>query len=127
MKKIISILLCMMMLATAAVSFTGCGDEELAIGSKSKAKAMTITITTIYDDYDASNPAQVEALKLVQDALDKLMKNRTSLVIAHRLSTIKNADMICVFNEGEIVERGTHEELLALNGIYTKLYQMQNF
>ena len=72
MKKIISILLCMMMLATAAVSFTGCGDEELAIGSKSKAKAMTITITTIYDDYDASNPAQVEALKLVQDALNNI-------------------------------------------------------
>ena len=55
------------------------------------------------------------------------MKNRTSIVIAHRLSTIKNADLICVFHEGEIVERGTHEELLAQRGIYTKLYQMQNF
>ena len=55
------------------------------------------------------------------------MKNRTSIVIAHRLSTIKNADLICVFHEGEIVERGTHEELLSLNGIYTKLYSMQVF
>lgn len=55
------------------------------------------------------------------------MKNRTSIVIAHRLSTIKNADIICVFHEGEIVERGTHEELLSLNGIYSKLYNMQNF
>ena len=48
-------------------------------------------------------------------------------MIAHRLSTIKNADLICVFHEGEIVERGTHEELLSLNGIYTKLYSMQSF
>ena len=55
------------------------------------------------------------------------MRNRTSIVIAHRLSTIKNANLICVFHEGEIAERGTHEELLQLNGIYTKLYQMQNF
>ena len=76
---------------------------------------------------EATSALDTESEKLVQYALDKLMKNRTSLVIAHRLSTIKNADMICVFNEGEIVERGTHEELLALNGIYTKLYQMQNF
>lgn len=76
MKKIISILLCMMMLATAAVSFTGCGDDELAIGSSSKAKAMTITITTIYDDYDASNPAQVEALKMVQDALNVITETK---------------------------------------------------
>ncbi len=65
--------------------------------------------------------------KLVQEALDNLMKNRTSIVVAHRLSTIRNADMICVFHEGKIVERGRHEELLALDGIYTKLYNMQNF
>jgi subfamily B ATP-binding cassette protein MsbA len=76
---------------------------------------------------EATSALDTESEKLVQDALDKLMQNRTSLVIAHRLSTIKNADMICVFHEGEVVERGTHEELLALNGIYTKLYQMQNF
>lgn len=76
---------------------------------------------------EATSALDTESEKLVQDALDNLMKNRTSLVVAHRLSTIKNADMICVFHEGEIVEKGTHEELLQLNGIYTKLYNMQNF
>lgn len=76
---------------------------------------------------EATSALDTESEKLVQEALDNLMKNRTSIVIAHRLSTIKNADMICVFHEGEIVERGTHDELLALNGIYTKLYRMQNF
>lgn len=76
---------------------------------------------------EATSALDTESEKLVQEALDNLMKNRTSIVIAHRLSTIKNADLICVFHEGEIVERGTHEELLAQKGIYTKLYQMQNF
>ncbi|WP_251619884.1 ABC transporter ATP-binding protein [Odoribacter lunatus] len=76
---------------------------------------------------EATSALDTESEKLVQEALDNLMRNRTSIVIAHRLSTIKNAHLICVFHEGEIVERGTHEELLQLNGIYTKLYQMQNF
>ena len=76
---------------------------------------------------EATSALDTESEKLVQEALDNLMKNRTSIVIAHRLSTIKNADLICVFHEGEIVERGTHEELLILNGIYTKLYSMQSF
>lgn len=76
---------------------------------------------------EATSALDTESEKLVQEALDNLMKNRTSIVIAHRLSTIKNADLICVFHEGEIVERGTHEELLAQKGIYTKLYSMQNF
>lgn len=76
---------------------------------------------------EATSALDTESEKLVQEALDNLMKNRTSIVIAHRLSTIRNADMICVFHEGEIKERGTHDELLALNGIYTKLYNMQNF
>ena len=76
---------------------------------------------------EATSALDTESEKLVQEALDNLMKNRTSIVIAHRLSTIKNADLICVFHEGEIVERGTHEELLSLNGIYTKLYSMQSF
>jgi len=62
---------------------------------------------------------------LVQEALENLMKNRTSLVIAHRLSTVRNADMICVFNEGKIVETGTHDELIAKDGIYKKLHSMQ--
>ena len=76
---------------------------------------------------EATSALDTESEKLVQEALDNLMKTRTSIVIAHRLSTIKNADLICVFHEGEIVERGTHEELLAQKGIYTKLYSMQNF
>lgn len=76
---------------------------------------------------EATSALDTESEKLVQEALDNLMKNRTSIVVAHRLSTIRNADIICVFHEGKIVERGRHEELLALNGIYTKLYNMQNF
>ncbi len=74
---------------------------------------------------EATSALDTESERLVQDALDKLMENRTSLVIAHRLSTIKNADLICVFNEGEIVERGTHNELINQNGVYKKLYEMQ--
>ncbi len=76
---------------------------------------------------EATSALDTESEKLVQQALENLMKNRTSIVIAHRLSTIKNADLICVFHEGEIVERGNHDELLALNGIYKKLHGMQNF
>ena len=76
---------------------------------------------------EATSALDTESEKLVQEALENLMKNRTSIVIAHRLSTIKNADLICVFYEGEIVERGNHDELLALNGIYKKLHGMQNF
>lgn len=76
---------------------------------------------------EATSALDTESEKLVQEALDNLMKNRTSIVVAHRLSTIRNADMICVFHDGEIVERGNHEELLKQNGIYAKLYNMQNF
>ncbi|WP_461631394.1 ABC transporter ATP-binding protein [Labilibaculum euxinus] len=74
---------------------------------------------------EATSALDTESERLVQDALDKLMQNRTSVVIAHRLSTVKNADLICVFHEGEIVERGKHEELIAKNGTYKKLYDMQ--
>lgn len=76
---------------------------------------------------EATSALDTESEKLVQEALDNLMKNRTSIVIAHRLSTIRNADLICVFHEGEIKETGTHEQLLQQNGIYTRLYNMQNF
>jgi len=76
---------------------------------------------------EATSALDTESEKLVQEALDNLMKNRTSIVIAHRLSTIRNADLICVFHEGEIVERGCHEELLERNGLYARLYNMQNF
>ncbi len=75
---------------------------------------------------EATSALDTESEKLVQEALENLMMNRTSIVIAHRLSTIKKADLICVFHEGEIVERGTHEELLSINGIYKKLHSMQN-
>jgi len=74
---------------------------------------------------EATSALDTESERLVQDALENLMKNRTSLVIAHRLSTVRNADMICVFNEGEIVETGTHDELIAKDGIYKKLHSMQ--
>lgn len=76
---------------------------------------------------EATSALDTESEKLVQEALENLMKNRTSIVIAHRLSTIKNADLICVFHEGEIVERGNHDELIELDGIYKKLHAMQNF
>lgn len=76
---------------------------------------------------EATSALDTESERLVQDALEKLMKNRTSLVIAHRLSTVRNADLICVFHEGEIVERGTHDELIAIDGRYKRLHSMQMF
>lgn len=76
---------------------------------------------------EATSALDSESEHLVQEALDRLMRDRTTLVIAHRLSTIANADMICVMHEGRIVERGTHDELLALNGFYRHLVDMQSF
>ncbi len=76
---------------------------------------------------EATSALDTESEKLVQEALENLMKNRTSLVIAHRLSTIKNADIICVLHKGKIVEQGTHQELIDKKGRYYKLHQMQVF
>ena len=75
---------------------------------------------------EATSALDTESERLVQQALERLMKTRTTVAIAHRLSTIKNADEICVIHEGEIVERGTHDELLAKNGYYKKLNDMQS-
>ena len=75
---------------------------------------------------EATSALDTESERLVQDALERLMKTRTTVAIAHRLSTIKNADEICVLHEGKIVERGTHEELLSFDGYYKKLHEMQS-
>ncbi len=76
---------------------------------------------------EATSALDTESEKLVQDALNKLLKGRTSVVIAHRLSTIHNADKIIVVDHGRIAEQGTHAELMARGGIYAKLIELQSF
>ncbi len=76
---------------------------------------------------EATSALDTESERLVQSALENMMKNRTSIVIAHRLSTIQNSDLIVVMQKGNIVEKGTHEELIAKNGVYNKLVTMQSF
>ena len=76
---------------------------------------------------EATSALDTESERAVQEALEKMMENRTSLVIAHRLSTIQKADLIVVMERGEIVEQGTHQELLERNGVYRKLVELQNF
>jgi subfamily B ATP-binding cassette protein MsbA len=76
---------------------------------------------------EATSALDTESERLVQDALEKMMRNRTSIIIAHRLSTIQNADEIIVMNKGEIAEQGTHNELITKNGVYKKLVGMQSF
>jgi subfamily B ATP-binding cassette protein MsbA len=76
---------------------------------------------------EATSALDTESEKFVQVALENMMQNRTSIVIAHRLSTIQKADNIIVMQKGEIVEQGTHDELLAKNGTYSKLVMMQSF
>ena len=76
---------------------------------------------------EATSALDTESERLVQEALERLMRNRTTIVVAHRLSTIRNADRICVMHEGEIVERGHHNELIAQDGYYKKLCDMQRF
>ena len=74
---------------------------------------------------EATSNVDTRTEELVQKAMDKLMENKTSFIIAHRLSTIKNADLILVMKDGNIIEQGNHEELLAKNGFYKKLYESQ--
>ena len=76
---------------------------------------------------EATSALDTESEKFVQDALEKMMENRTSLVIAHRLSTIQKADYIVVMEQGNIVEQGSHNELYNINGTYRKLVDLQNF
>ena len=76
---------------------------------------------------EATSALDTESERLVQDALNNLMKNRTSIVIAHRLSTIQNADEIVVLQKGEIIERGKHNELINNKGLYSHLCELQNF
>ena len=76
---------------------------------------------------EATSALDTESERLVQEALENMMRNRTSIVIAHRLSTIQNADQIVVMQKGQIAEQGTHKKLIDKNGVYKKLVEMQSF
>jgi ATP-binding cassette, subfamily B, bacterial MsbA len=118
-------------MATEKGYFTTIGDRgsKLSGGQRQRlsiARAVMKNPPILVLD-EATSSLDTESEKLVQDALEKLMQNRTSLIIAHRLSTIKNADLICVLHKGQIVEQGTHESLLKTEGRYSKLHKMQVF
>jgi ABC-type multidrug transport system fused ATPase/permease subunit len=101
---------------------------KLSVGEKQRVSIARALLKNapilILDEATASVDTGTE--KLIQEALERLMANRTSFVIAHRLSTIRNADQILVLRDGEIVERGSHDDLLALNGLYARLARIQN-
>ena len=105
----------------------GNAGEKLSGGQKQRisiARAILKNPDILILD-EATSSLDSESEKLIEDALSNLMKSRTSLVIAHRLSTIENADKILVINNGEIIEKGTHLELLQNSGAYKKLYDIQ--
>ena len=111
--------------------YTNIGDDgnKLSGGQKQRVSIARAVLKNppimILDE--ATSALDTESERFVQDALEKMMENRTSLVIAHRLSTIQKADWIVVMERGEIIEQGTHQELFAKNGIYRKLVELQNF
>jgi subfamily B ATP-binding cassette protein MsbA len=105
----------------------GDGGNKLSGGQKQRlsiARAVLKNPPIMILD-EATSALDTESERLVQEALENMMRNRTSLVIAHRLSTIQNADNIVVLQQGEIVEQGTHEELIRKGGVYRKLVEMQ--
>ena len=104
-------------------SWVGCLVAELPAGHD---KTFLTRIQHVLFDLGSTLALDTESERLVQDALERLMKTRTTVAIAHRLSTIKSADEIYVIHEGEIVEHGSHEELLAIGGYYKKLNDMQS-
>ena len=110
-------------------TYVGDGGGNLSGGQKQRisiARAVLKNPSILILD-EATSALDTESERLVQDALNKLMKNRTSLVIAHRLSTVQHADEIIVMQDGEVVERGTHKELIAKGGKYKSLTEMQSF
>ena len=105
-------------------------NEEATNISQGQKQLLTIARVFLKDPAilildEATSSVDTRTEVLIQESMEKLMKGRTSFIIAHRLSTIRNADVILVMNEGDIVETGTHEELLAKKGFYEKLYNSQ--
>ncbi|NHJ40119.1 MAG: ABC transporter ATP-binding protein [Asgard group archaeon] len=105
-------------------------NEEITNISQGQKQLLTIARAVLADPEilildEATSSVDTRTELLIQNAMDNLMKNRTSFVIAHRLSTIRNADLILVINDGDIIEQGTHEELMAKNGFYAELYNSQ--